>query len=1188
MAKKKQEIVETTPETMSRGDRKRAEKLRKKQEAQQRAKELRAQQKKKVAKQETAKTLQATIPYRKAYSNGIIETAKGIYTKSYLLKDVNYQAAKLEAQHTMFQKYAELLNTFDASMTFQISVNNRNIDIEQFKENTLIELQEDGLNVYRNEYNDMLVDKMAEGKNNMVRDKYLTVSTPAESYKAACNIFSRLDTEITSATKKIGGSEATPLSTLERLEIIHNLLNIGKENEFEANKEDPEMWLRNLTMRGLDTKDIVVPSGIEFQKNHMIIGDKYARVLYLKELPNFMPDVIISELTDCDHNMITSMDIAIVPQDKAIKIVKSQMVNIGANIVDRQKKAVKSGYDPSLTSPDLMKAQEEANELLDQLTTKDQKMFQMTLVIMHFADSLEQLDKDTASIQAVGRKYSCEIKSLFSQQELGFKSVLPVCYNQLLLKRTLTTASTAVFMPFTSQELNQKHGHYYGLNAISRNMILFNRESCKNGNGFILGTPGCVDKDTEFFNGKEWKSIADYVEGEKVLQFDTETGIASLVLPERYIKAPCDKMYHFETKYGINQTLSGEHRVIYYKRYPKTNTYSSAMEMSAAELAEVQNKGEFRGKFKTDFKYNGPGIELSDGELKIMLAVICDGSFNKNNPKSFNCVVRLKKDRKKKELFKLLSENHVEFRVHEDLKGYTQFSFKAPKREKDFLPYWYNCSADQLKLICDNILQWDGSIDRKGRRTFSTTVKSIADFVQFAFSSCGYRATVYEKNRDGEHYITNGKTYVRKHTEYTVCISDNVMVGMEWHNDGRETNVIVEEVTPVDGMKYCFTVPTHALVLRRNGKIFITGNSGKSFTSKQNMVNIILGTDDDIIIIDPENEYSPLIELLGGEVISIDAGGANHINPFDMDAAYAGEKGKNPLVLKTDFIISLCDTVGGGYAGLTPSQMSIIDRCVRAVYSEYLASEYIDENGEKCYDASKTPTLLEFQQLLASQKDREAKEIALALELYTSGSLDNFAHKTNVDVNNRFLAYNLRDVGDNMMNMAMLTVTNTIWNRILKNHRLGKKTWVFVDEAHLLFANRTSATFMKTLYKRSRKFNGYITSITQNVTDILDNPICKTMIGNSEFLILLNQSADDRDRLAEQLSLSETQLDFITSANPGEGLLINSPTIIPFINKFPQDTQLYRAMTTKPSDIAKYKAEKAAVELEEEDDVDEE
>ena len=405
------------------------------------------------------------------------------------------------------------------------------------------------------------------------------------------------------------------------------------------------------------------------------------------------------------------------------------------------------------------------------------------------------------------------------------------------------------------------------------------------------------------------------------------------------------------------------------------------------------------------------------------------------------------------------------------------------------------------------------------------------------------------------------------------------MVGMEWHNDGRDTNVIVEEVVPVDGMKYCFTVPTHALVMRRNGKIFISGNSGKSFTSKQEMMNVILGTDDEVIVIDPENEYWPLMKLLGGEVISIEAGGNNYINPLDMDSSYAGEKGKDPIVLKTDFVLSLCETVCGYYGGITPSQKSIIDRCVRAVYRDYLASEYIDEYGEKCYDESKVPTMLDFQKLLASQSDREAREIALSLELYTAGSLDNFAHRTNVDVHNRFIAYNLRDVGDNMMTMAMLVIMDSIWNRILRNHRLGKKTWVYVDEAHLLFANRTSATFLKTLYKRSRKFNGYITCITQNVSDILENPICKTMIGNSEFLILLNQAADDRDKLAEQLGLSDTQLSAITAANPGEGLLINSPNIIPFVNKFPRDTELYKAMTTKPSDINAYKKQSQDIKL---------
>lgn len=837
---KKGRTIEPEKTVLTRAERKQAEKERKKQAELERKREQKLARKKQGIKQEAATTLQATIPYRAVYNNGVIETGKGMFTKSYMLKDVNYQAAKIEDQQTMFLKYSELLNSFDQNVQLQISINNRNIDQERFKEDTLLPLKGNDLDIYIDEYNDMLVDKMSKGKNNTARDKYLTISVEAENFEAACGIFSRIDAEIVNATKKIGGSEAKELSTVERLAILHNLLNVGHENEFEVANEDAEQWLKDLVMKGWDTKDVIVPHGIEFKDDHIIIGDKFARVLYLKELPSYLPDVIISDLTDFEHNMITSMNISVIPQDRALKLVRNQMTNINSNIVDRQQKAARSGYDPNLIGHELKKAQEDANELLENLTSKDQKMFQMTFVMMHFADSLEQLNKDTESIVTVGRKYSCEIKKLSTQQEIGFKSVLPLCYNQLLMKRTLTTASTAVFMPFTSQELNQKNGRYYGLNKISNNLILFNRESCKNGNGFILGKPG----------------------------------------------------------------------------------------------------------------------------------------------------------------------------------------------------------------------------------------------------------------------------------------------------------------------------------------------SGKSMTGKIEMSNVILGTVDDIIVIDPENEYGPLMEILNGAIIPIEAGGSNYINPLDMDAYYAGEKGKDPIVLKTDFVLSLCETVCGYYGGVTPSQKSIIDRCVRAVYRDYLASEYVDEYGERTYDQSKIPTLLDFQKLLASQNDREAREIALSLELYTAGSLDNFAHRTNVDVNNRFIAYNLRDVSDNMMTMAMLVIMDSIWNRILRNHRLGKKTWVYVDEAHLLFANKTSATFLKTLYKRSRKFNGYITCITQNVSDILDNPICKTMIGNSEFLILLDQSADDRDKLAEQLGLSETQLSVITAANPGEGLLINSPNIIPFVNKFPKDTHLYRAMTTKPADIAEYKKEK--------------
>lgn len=347
----------------------------------------------------------------------------------------------------------------------------------------------------------------------------------------------------------------------------------------------------------------------------------------------------------------------------------------------------------------------------------------------------------------------------------------------------------------------------------------------------FAGPPGCVDRETEFFNGEEWKSIAEYKEGEKVLQFNPETNEASLVIPERYIKEPCELMYHFETKYGINQTLSPEHRVLYYKR-KKVNGHkiweNSPYEISAKELAELQNTGKFYGGFKTDFSYDGSGMNLSDIEIKLMLAVICDGTFTNDKEGNSHCVINIKKQRKKEELKGILCAWGKEYNRVDCKNGYTRFSFKAPRKEKMFTSDWYQCSKHQLQIICDNVLKWDGSIDKYGEKSFESTIKESADFIQFAFSACGYRATIYRSHRKGKKYQTGGKCYTRKNNSYSVIISENTIVGMAWHNDGRTNNIMLKEVVPEDGYKYCFTVPTHALVLRRNNKIFITGNSGKS------------------------------------------------------------------------------------------------------------------------------------------------------------------------------------------------------------------------------------------------------------------------------------------------------------------------------------------------------------------------
>lgn len=346
----------------------------------------------------------------------------------------------------------------------------------------------------------------------------------------------------------------------------------------------------------------------------------------------------------------------------------------------------------------------------------------------------------------------------------------------------------------------------------------------------IAGPPGCVDSKTEFFNGRGWKSIAEW-DNEPVLQFDTKTNEASLVMPMRYIKEPCDKMYHFETKYGIDQTLSPEHRVLYYTHTHKDNVKvisKEPKEITAEELSKLQNSGHFYGKFKTDFKYDGVGIDLSDDEIKLMLAVICDGTFNHNRLDNNYCYINLKKDRKKTELCDILEACGIKYIEYDVADGYTRFNFKAPRREKEFTPYWYNCSNRQLQLICDNILHWDG-YEKGEHREFSTVDKKTADFVQFAFSACGYRSYISTLDRRGEVKASkDGKAYERKSIEYTVTISDQTYVGMAWHKDGRDNDTMLTEVKPDDGYKYCFTVPTHALVLRRNNKIFVTGNCGKT------------------------------------------------------------------------------------------------------------------------------------------------------------------------------------------------------------------------------------------------------------------------------------------------------------------------------------------------------------------------
>lgn len=363
---------------------------------------------------------------------------------------------------------------------------------------------------------------------------------------------------------------------------------------------------------------------------------------------------------------------------------------------------------------------------------------------------------------------------------------------------------------------------------------------CKYNFSVLAGYSGCVDCDTEFFNGKQWKKISEYLPQDLVLQYNKD-GSANLVKPQDYIKLPSDYLYHFETKYGLSQTLSEEHRIIY---YTQNNIFK---ENTLAEVMEINNKYTkgFVGKIPTSFKYSGNGIDLTDNEIKIMCAVICDGSFyshvNENCDSYNRCRFHIKKNRKKEELRRLFKESNIWWREKESAtEGYTDFYINAPRREKEFTDYWYNCNNHQLQLICDNIMQWDGSntitLTGKDRFKFSTTIKKTADFIQFAYSSCGYRASISINDRIGrpKKNKKNGKTYYDKSIEYSVGITHVTKCSIM--NDHKKADFI--KVPTKDGYKYCFTVDSGMLVLRNNNKIFCTGNSGKS-TSLQGLIYLM-------------------------------------------------------------------------------------------------------------------------------------------------------------------------------------------------------------------------------------------------------------------------------------------------------------------------------------------------------------
>lgn len=757
------------------------------------------------------KGVQQAIPIRTIWPDGIFRVGNK-FSKSFRFEDINYAVASKEDKEAMFLCYSELLNSFDSGATTKITINNRRLNKADFESSILIPLKGDRLDEYRREYNQMLLDK-ATGANSIVQDKYVTVSVMKKNIEEARNYFSRIGTDLITHFSRLG-SKCVELDATDRLRILHDFFRSGEETDFYFNLSD--------TMKkGHDFKDYICPDTFEFEKDHFRMGNKYGRVIFLREFASYIKDSMVSELCDLNRNMMLSLDIIPIPTDEAVREVESRLLGVETNITNWQRRQNQSNNFSAVVPYDMEQQRKESKEFLDDLTTRDQRMMFAVLTMVHIADSKEQLDSDTETLFTTARKHLCQFSTLTFQQMDGLNTVLPYGLRKIDAIRTLTTESTAVFIPFRAQEISHHGGIYYGQNVISKNMIIANRKHLLNGNSFILGVSG----------------------------------------------------------------------------------------------------------------------------------------------------------------------------------------------------------------------------------------------------------------------------------------------------------------------------------------------SGKSFTAKREIVNQILSSDDDIILIDPEREYSSLVKAMGGEIIHISATSPNHINAMDMNKDYGD--GANPVILKSEFVLSLCEQLIGGH-NLGAKQKSLIDRCTASVYRKYLQSNY----------KGNPPTLQDFHAELLRQEEPEAQEIGLAIELFTSGSLNTFAKPTNVDVNNRLICYDILDLGKQLLPIGMLVVLDSILNRITQNRAKGKNTFIIIDEIYLLFQHEYSANFLFTLWKRVRKYGAFCTGITQNVDDLLQSHTARTMLANSEFIVMLNQASTDRMELAKLLNISDLQLSYITNVDAGNGLIKVGSSLVPFTDQFPRNTKLYRLMTTKPGEQA--------------------